>query len=420
MALKTSLDLRLRTGLETRLSAHQQQSLWLLRLSPLELHEELSRLAAANPLLRYLPPPMTGSGADDDSLDRIEAAAVSLPVSLMRQIAAQRLEPDVARRAMVLVTELRADGYLDADVLEPDDPLDAPALAALQACEPTGVGARSLEECLSLQLQALGLDRDAARTTLAHLPLFARRDWPALSRALGLDERALRARADLVAQLRPTPATETAVQEAPLVADLVLTRGADGVPQIALAEKGQAQVDIDGDLLKRARAQGFGEAMIAQAEAVIAALSARRATLVRIGVWLLERHGEALARGQCGPRPATQRQAAQDLSLSPSTISRAVRGKAIDIDGRLFPVSRFFTGASGRQDDEISGKFIQQRIAALVAAEPAGAPLSDESIRKILLSEGVDIARRTVAKYRQSLRIPTSRARRRRGAGQRS
>lgn len=417
MALKPGLDLRARTGLETRLNTHQQQALWLLRLSPLELHEELSRLAAANPLLRYLPPRIASSALGTDALDLLEAGAASLPVSLMRQISALRLAPEVARRAMMLVTELHPNGYLDAEVIDDDDPLMPQALDALQSCEPAGVGARSLAECLILQLRARGLSHDEARATIAHLPLFARRDWPKLERELGLDGPALRVRADMVTELRPDPVAETEADAAPMVADLELVRGADGVLSVRVAEKGLPQLDLDMAMVRRARAERFGAEMIAQAQSVLAALAARSATLKRIGDWLVSVHGEAMAQGQCGPRPATRRAAAEALSLHPSTISRAVRGKAIDIDGRLFPTARFFSAAASAQDVDISGRYVQQRIGALIAAESPSAPLSDEAIRKILLEEGVDIARRTVAKYRQSLRIPTSRARRRQTAG---
>ena len=112
-------------------------------------------------------------------------------------------------------------------------------------------------------------------------------------------------------------------------------------------------------------------------------------------------------------RPATRAELAEALDLHPSTISRAIAGKNIDVDGRLWPLACFFSVALGSGDRVTAAFTVQQRIKAMIAREPAGAPLSDEALAQALRAQGVDIARRTVAKYREGLRIPASAARRR-------
>jgi RNA polymerase sigma-54 factor len=248
---------------------------------------------------------------------------------------------------------------------------------------------------------------------VAQLAAFAAHDWAAAGAALGLDAEAARARAALMRGLSQRPVPETHARNAEVLRpDLVLDRRRDGVMRVSLAGGARRRLTLDEALVRRARAEGFEPGLLERAQALVAALEQRGQTLHRIGDWLLQNQTGFFHTGLGAIAPASRVAVAQDLGLHPSTVSRAVQGKAIDVDGRLWPLAVFFSAALSGVDGPVSAQAVRKRIGDLVAAETPGRPLSDETITGLLRAEGVDIARRTVAKYRQGLRIPSSSERR--------
>lgn len=416
--------LELRTQQRLALTPDLRLRLDLLRMGPAELAEEIAREAARNPFLLYEPPSLaTGGVAADPAL---MAPAAPFQDDLRRQIARRDLPPRIAAIAGLLIGELRPDGFLDTDLdalaevhdLDPEA-LDE-ALAALQGCEPAGIGARSVGECLALQLADHGLTRAEAEATLRLLPQFARMDWKRIGAALGLDAAGVRARAMLLRGLSPRPVIDSADPAASaLVPDLRLVRLPGGGLSVEPVETARPLARLDAAMCRKAETEGFAPELLSRARALIAALQQRGQTLARIGRWLAEMQAAFFQQGVAALVPATRQDLAQALGLHPSTISRALSGKAIDVDGRLWPLGVFFSTALPARDGAVSARAVQQRIAELIAAEPATRPLSDESLAGMLHVEGVDIARRTVAKYRQGLRIPPSSTRRRLSASRR-
>jgi RNA polymerase sigma-54 factor len=433
MALRTRLELRQiqRLGLSPGVMA----ALGILRMSAAELAEELGREAAVNPFLKPGLPaalPRPDLGADDAGLDRLAAREPDWQVGLLRQIAQRTLAPGLARLAALLVGELDERGWLDtpldqiAATTGADPDMLAQALAVVQACEPAGVGARDLDECLHLQLVAMGLTGPEARATLDHLPLFARRDWPGLSRRLGLAPDQVQARAALLRRVSAHPVSGAEGPARILRPDLVVVRGATGAVDVELSRADVPRPSVDLALARRAEAEGFGGDLLDRARAMVRATESRASTLLRVGQWLVRRQDPALRDGPGALRAATRAECAQALGLHPSTIGRAVAGKALQADGRLWPLSALFSGPAPGTADRPDGddaaadapaaaRAVAHRIAALIAAEPGLHPRSDQAIAQILATEGVDIARRTVAKYRTGLRIPPAHLRRNRG-----
>jgi len=424
VALRTRLELRQTQRLG--LSAGVMGALSVLRMSAAELAEALQREAETNPfLLPGLPPPVPpGIAGAEGWIDELPAAEPDWQVSLLRQLALKPLDPPVARLAAWLVGELDESGWLDTPLAElalhhrlPMDTLQA-ALAAIQSCEPAGVGARDMTECLALQLVDLGLDPAAARATLAELPRFARRDWAGIGRALGLSPDTARGRAALLRRLTPRPVTAAAGPSQVLRPDLVLTRSQLGETGVELARDHLPRPTVDSALARRARAEGFGDALLDRAQAMVRAVDSRGATLLRIGAWLVRRQDRALQQGPGALRPALRAECAAELGLHPSTVGRAAAGKALLADGRLWPLARLFTtpapGRDGNAPDTPGAAAVAHRIATLIAAEDPARPLTDTALQTILATEGVDMARRTVAKYRHGLRIPSAPRRRER------
>lgn len=429
MALNPRLELRAQQRIA--LTPELRARLHMLRLPPAELAEELAREAARNPFLLFDPGSAPAARATEtpEAADLLQARAAPFQDDLRRQIDRMGLPPLIAAAALLLIAELRADGFLDValeDLAEErglsTELLDE-GLAALQRCEPAGIAARSVAECLLLQLLDRGLPRPAAQATVEALPLFVRQDWKRVGAALGLDPAAVRERAALLRGLSPrplTPEAEDTTPAAPLIAELRLVRGAEGAVSVVPVEgRARPALRLDQAMVRRATTEGFAPDLLQRARALIAALDQRGRTLTRIGEWLAQKQAGFFARGSAGLVPASRQDLAADLGLHPSTVGRALAGKAIDIDGRLWPLSVFFSAALAGAEGPVAARAVQRRIAELVAAEPAGQPLSDDALAGLLREQGVDIARRTVAKYRQGLRIPPSSTRRRQAVSRR-
>lgn len=416
MALTPRLELRQRQGLA--LNSEMRLALSVLRMNAQDLEDAVVREAAENPYLRVRrrPTALSDTGIPVDSL---LAEAESLPASLARQLGQMALPPRVAGAAALLVSELREDGMLDTGLdelaaesgFEPAE-LDA-ALTALQRCEPAGVGARNLPECLRLQLVDQGLSPAEAALTVQHLRLFAAGDRAAICRQLGLSEDEARKRADMVRGLSPRPVAARDAAPVLMRADLTVTRDPQGTMSVALERRSLPEVVIDETLMRDAAAKGFATELLTRARTLVAALERRGRTLLRVGEWLVANQPGFFVAGPVALKPATRAALAADLGLHPSTVGRALSDKIIAVEGRLWPLTIFFSAAIPGASGVVSARRVQRRIVDMVGAEDPGKPLSDAAIVALLRSEGVDIARRTVAKYREGLRIPSSAARRR-------
>ncbi|MBN8291995.1 hypothetical protein JI664_08480 [Rhodobacter sp. NTK016B] len=424
MALNSRLELR--TQQRLALTPELRTRLSVLRMTPAELDEALAAEAARNPFLKRNATSTVGPATGLGPLDWIAAREAPFQDDLRRQIERKALNPQVRAMALYLITELDADGFLEVDLDELAAELDLSAdplvraLEVLQSCEPVGIGARSVSESLALQLAAKGMARTDAQATVALLSDFARLNWPAIQSALGIGLAEARARAALLRTLSPRPlANGETARAAPLVADLHVSRDDSGRIAVVPAHTARHSVGLDETLVHKAEAEGFAPELLARARAMLAAIDQRGLTLARIGEWLLEKQAGFFERGLDALAPATRLDLAADLGLHPSTISRALAGKAIDVDGRLWPLSTFFSAALPGKDGLLSARAVQRRVAEMIAAEPESRPLSDERVAGLLRAQGVDIARRTVAKYRQGLHIPSSAMRRRLAADRR-
>ena len=422
MALNPRLELRQEQRLA--LTPEVRVRLSVLRMTPAELAEEVAREAARNPFL--LMDPMRAVSAPLPLTEDLAAAPQSFHEDLRRQLGLMDLPAPTHAAALLLVGELDDDGLLDTDidVLAAELAIDAAplraGLAALQRCEPVGVGARDVRDCLRLQLEDRGLARDAALATLDQLAAFARHDWATAARALGLTPAQARERAALLRSLSPRPVTAGPTERVALLRpDLRLVRHDDGTLSLSADDSARPAVGLDAAMVRRAEAEGFAADLLQRARALIAALELRGQTLVRIGGWLVSRQAGFFAAGPAALVPATQAALAADLGLHPSTVSRALAGKAVDVDGRLWPMTVFFSSALPGQDGPVSARAVQRRLAELIAAEPPQRPHSDNALAEMLRAQGVDIARRTVTKYREGLRIPPSPRRRRLAADRR-
>lgn len=412
------------------LSPGLHAGLQILRMPTLDLIDAIESEAADNPFLIHddLRPTACPGGGDAFQFALETTADVrSLVADLQAQIGAMTLAIPVRAMAEYLAGDLRDDGYLDSSLEEIATTLGVPlalaqaGLAALQSCEPAGVGARTLAECLQLQLLDKGVARDLALRVTHHLDLFAHEDWRGLGRALGLPKAGLQDLARLIRELKPHPVIEKAAPDLLLFPDLRLEPDGAGGYTVQLGARLADAVRLNQPLLQAALAEGsdFARDRRTRAEAMLVALAFRGETLLRIGRRIAALQHRFFALGPDHLAPLSRAALAAELGLHPSTIGRAVAAKALEVGGRIVPLSLFFSNplpdATGTAS--IAAFVVQRRIARMIEAEDADAPLSDAAICAALTASGIDIARRTVAKYRGCMRIQTSFARRRRKAG---
>jgi RNA polymerase sigma-54 factor len=415
VALKQRLNLSQRQKLA--LTPDMRTSLTLLRMPTDSLREEIAREAAQNPFL-VVEERRGGRSGYDVALDLTEAT-VSLHESLSRQIRSQRLLPAVEAAALFLASELREDGYLDVTLQDLSDgagvPLDVldQGLRALHRCDPPGIGARSLAECLMLQLTDVGMDADTAATVVEHLEDFANGRWAALSRALRLPVADLQAIAATIRALSYAPVQKDPGMVAARIPELIVQADGSGTPKVALhpaALPRVAVMQVASTSASTTELQQF----LSRAASVANGVAARAETLLRIGHRIAEEQALFFQGNHDTIQPVSRAEMAAHLSMHPSTLGRAVAGKSLMANGKVYDLAQFFSRALPGPNGAISAFDTQRRIHALISAENSAHPLADDEICAHLQKEGVDIKRRTVAKYRKCMRIPSSYERRRR------
>ncbi|MDP3082578.1 MAG: RNA polymerase factor sigma-54 [Rubrivivax sp.] len=500
--MKPTLQVRLSQHLA--LTPQLQQSIRLLQLSTLELHQEVEQMLEANPFLEVDEDSGTafdapaerpqaadsaparddfdggdggGDGADNlaevsaqefgtteredwengtegDDFDGIRetpgagsatdadgeaaegqergAPALSLQDHLRDQLAGMRLSADDLAAVQVLIESLDGDGYL-ADSLEEiaeqlaemlslgsadareelADRLQC-ALKWLQSMEPLGVGARSLPECLTLQLAA-GPDCPARQLAILiceqHLELLARRDIKRLGALTSADDDLIRDAQTLIVACEPKPGRPFSNAESNIVVpDVVVKRSGRGL-KVALNPDVMPKLRINDLYAQAVRGQRNGSAgglsgRLQEARWFMKNIQQRFDTILRVSTAIVERQKSFFTHGAIAMKPLVLREIADELGLHESTISRVTTAKYMATPMGTYELKYFFgsslnTEAGGNASSTAVRALIQQ----LVAAEDAAKPLSDSQLSQMLDEQGIQVARRTVAKYREALKI---------------
>ncbi|MFN6961551.1 MAG: RNA polymerase factor sigma-54 [Rhodocyclaceae bacterium] len=368
---------------------------------------------------------------DDDDVDagELQAAATSLADHLIGQLALSQLSGRERQLVAFLIEALDEDGYLGqpleelAEVLppeligEPDEVVDdlQIALKHLQSLDPAGVGARNPRECLLLQLRNLPATpaRELARTIVSdHLEQLAARDYARIKKATGCDDEALRVAQELIRSLNPRPGAQFAALETRYVIPDVIVRKLRGQWVAQLNQEAMPRLRINrqyADLLRQHRASGGSNlaGQLQEAKWLIKNVQQRFDTIARVAQAIVDRQRAFFDHGEVAMRPLTLREIAETLDLHESTISRVTTQKYLACPRGVYELKYFF-GSHVATDTggAASSTAIRALIKQLVAAEDGHKPLSDARIADILGEQGFKVARRTVAKYRESLGIP--------------
>jgi RNA polymerase sigma-54 factor len=469
--LKPSLQLKL--GQQLTMTPQLQQAIRLLQLPALELQAHIRELLETNVMLEpeeeenpgALEPaspeaparseeragvevvedewegqssgpaePYWGGDEEDRQQDFADASGQSLQEYLLWQLELARLDPRELTIARAVVDAINDDGYLTepleeiADTLKPDlqcDPMEVEAvLGRVQALDPPGIGARSIGECIELQLRQL----DPATAGLAtaveiarhHLQRLAGREFTALRRELHAAEEELACALALVRSCHPRPGSTVSNEAAEYVVPDVFVRRTDRGWSVEINSATLPRVRLNHSyvsLLGRGASHASLRTQLQEARWLLKSLEIRHETLVKVARSIVERQTEFLEHGEEYMRPMILKDIAEAVGMHESTISRVTSGKYMHTPRGVFELRYFFSSQiEGADGSGTSSTAIRAKIRKLLKEENPLTPLSDGRIAQLLSAAGIPVARRTVAKYREAMSIPSSSERKRSGA----
>ena len=415
------------------------QAIELLQLSAGELTEWLEEAARENDALEVVRPqelPRIARGSSeaterhDRALQNHPARSASLEESLHEQLAMHDLRTDHKTWVRFLIGCLDPSGLLsisdeeclrlaEEEGLTQSADLLGPAIATLQSFEPRGVGGRDAVEAMLLQLDPSGpLYPLLCRLLEDFLDELAKNQRPQIARSLGVTLEELE---DLVGGLReldPCPGRSQFSEEAEVILpELLVEPSVDGTWEVEIESDHLPRVSVDGEyrsMLKDAEGElaGYLRERVRDARSIVDAVQQRQETLLRVSQSVFRRQREFLEEGPKSLKPLRMTEVAEELGLHPSTISRSVAGKHVQSPWGVHPL-RWFFQAGGPADEACALDTVREAVREVFADEDPAAPLSDEEAVTCLRERGVDAARRTVAKYRKELEIPSSYRRRR-------
>jgi len=370
-----------------------------------------------------------GSEHSDYNLEAFVSAETTLAAHLAEQMALAISDPVRRMIGQYLIDMVDEAGYLTGDLSSVADKLGAPVrdveavLATLQTLDPSGVCARNLTECLAIQLKERDRFDPAMRALVEHLELLAKRDLAALRRLCGVNDEDL---ADMIGEIRslnPKPGLafgSTLVQ--PIVPDVLVRAAPDGSWQVELNSDTLPKVLINQRYYTQVakgtrndKDKSYIADCLQTATWLVRALDQRAKTILKVSSEIVRQQDGFFAKGVQYLRPLNLKTVADAIGMHESTVSRVTANKYMATSRGIFELKYFFTSSIASADggEAHSAEAVRHRIRQLIDGETAADVLSDDTIVEKLRGAGIDIARRTVAKYREAMRIPSSVQRRR-------
>ncbi len=468
MAIQQKLQTKLAQKLI--LTPSLQQAIKLLPMSTLELADLLNQEVVENPLLEEVPtedlqaadaqpatekepetPPQQKNDTWDDAdydyffgeylddgyrprapqevkelppIENTLSTSSSLAGHLGWQLSIQTDDEELREIGEAIIGNLDDDGYLVASVDElsamgpwPVEQVES-ALRLLQGFDPIGVAARDLQECLTLQIRHLGLEGTATeRIVTDHLRLLQNHQIPELAKKLGLTLDELKAHIEIIKHLDPKPGSRhNPKQSQYVIPDVYVVKVEDqyvavlneeGLPQLRISPTYHRLLDKGAENSDETRA--YVKDKFRSALWLIKSVEQRQKTIHKVATSIINFQREFLDHGIEHLRPLVLRDVANDIGMHESTVSRVVTNKYMHTPQGVYEMKFFFhSGISSSYGDAVSSVTIKQRIRKIIVNEDQRKPLSDSKIVSILQREGLMLARRTIAKYREELKIPTS------------
>ena len=362
------------------------------------------------------------------SFETFLSSPVTLSDHLQSQLSVSVLSDSVRDAANSIIGNLEESGYLTTPLEEiaVAEGLNLPdvevGLKAVQALDPTGVGARSLRECMLLQLEGRGArDSVAWRIVSDHLKLLESRQLSQIAKVLGRPLEHIQIAVDVIRHLDPAPGLRYSGAGARQVEpdvyiskdgdDYVITLNDDEIPQLRLNGEYKRMVDRDQEPNKDIR--NYVKERYASALQLIKNIEQRKQTIMRVCHSIIRRQTEFLESGIDLLKPMMIKEVAEEIGVHPSTVSRAVANKYVHTPQGVFELRYFFSEAvQGPSGSATPLLIVKRRVKKMIEDENAAHPLTDEQITARLEAEGIQVTRRTVAKYREDMKIPSTHQRR--------
>ncbi|RPJ34884.1 MAG: RNA polymerase sigma-54 factor [Verrucomicrobiaceae bacterium] len=348
-------------------------------------------------------------------------APVTLQQHLQQQLDLSMVDPPVRKAAQALLGNLDERGFLDMPAKELGARLRIKAthlkaaLRLIQSFDPAGVGASGIAESLLLQLERTsGTDTIEFKIVRDHLEDLARKRQPQIAKALGTSVERVAEAAARIGRLTPNPGGDFNPTGNPyILPDVIIESNEDGQLEASLTGEHLPNLRINDfykDMIGKsgvdAKARQFLRDQIRDGRSLIRSISLRQETILAIAHKLIEHQPEFFRKGPRFLRPLTMNDIAEELGMHATTVSRAVAGKYLLTPRGLMEMRAFFaTGYQAEDGTEVSNAGVREAIQRLVAVENPAKPMSDEALMKALAKQGITVARRTIAKYREQLNI---------------
>jgi RNA polymerase sigma-54 factor len=364
--------------------------------------------------------------SDDDHRSALENTPLrrsSLEDHMMWQLRMSNLTENDQKIGATIIYNLNDDGYLETPVEELASQLEIPpdeverVLARVQHFDPPGVAARNLRECLLAQLQNLGMEESlAAQIVKNHLDLLEKHRYAEIAKVLGVPVETVGQSAKVISVLEPKPGRDYGGAEPTYVVpdvyiqkvgeEYVVTLNRDAVPRLRLAGYYQRVLN-DADVATETRE--YLQERLRSARWLVKSIYQRQQTIFKVATSIVKFQRAFFDHGISVLKPLVLKDVAEDIGMHESTISRATANKYAHTPQGIYELKFFFTsGVKGASGEDVSAETVKEEIRAMVTAETPMSPLSDQAIAEMLRVKQINIARRTVAKYRQAMGIPPS------------
>jgi len=295
-------------------------------------------------------------------------------------------------------------------------------LELIQGFDPPGVGARNLQECLLLQLKYRGQDDSIAAAIIRdHFDEFKQKKYVDIARKLRISTQDVQDQCKLISTLDPKPGLEVVAEDPKYVIPDLIVETVDGKYVVYLNDRNIPRLRVSqhyhDELMREVRdgdseAREFINARLKSAKWLIQTIEQRRRTMVKVMECIVRKQREFFDKGTAFLKPLTLQQVASEINMHESTVSRVTTNKYVQTPRGVFELKFFFSSSLGTQDGgEVSAKSAKDKIRRIIEAETDRTPLSDQKIADMLKKDGLNIARRTVAKYREQLNILPARMR---------
>lgn len=439
VALQMDFGLVQEQRLKLVMTPELRQAIQILQFSATDLHQYIQEQMTENPMLELLEPNRglsfslqrkskhkspSFSSAADDWMNHIAGPAPSLIEVLEEQLLDYSMPERMRKICKDLIYSLDERGYLDIDFPEYCKRLQIGVqmlnrcLEIIQSMEPAGVGARSLAECIVLQLRRLDPpDSLAIEMTLHHLQDIAEGKWKKISQSLQVDIEEAKGSLEVIRKCNPHPGSQYSVEHPHYIFPDVMVESSNGEFVVSINEDTYPELSVSSyyqDLLRyKERLKEdeilYTKNMMQSALWLIKGIKQRKDTIIKVSEVIVSKQEEFFRSGVDYIKPLNLKQVAEKLQLHESTISRATQNKYMETPHGLFPFRFFFpSGLPTYFGEDLSTRSVKSKIQRIIQDEDQKRPLSDQKISNLLRQEGIRISRRTVAKYREEMGIAAS------------